>query len=584
MKGGWKSQPFIEAAIDSSAARSRAFKPAEPRSRSTPSGQPRVYGGPEDACPPIVKGDGRVMNRGGKVIVAAALLALVHPLAAHATPIVTVAQGALAGKPEGMVTAFLGIPYAAPPIGPNRWRPPLPAARWSGVRLANAYAASCTQALWPAVGPYTKEFLTTGPVSEDCLYLNVWRPAGRIKPAPVLLWIHGGGFVGGSGAAPHYDGARLAAKGVVVVTINYRLGVFGYLAHPALTAEDPRHTSGNYGLQDQIAALKWVKQNIARFGGDPSNVTVGGESGGAVSVNALIVSPDAVGLFAKGAAYSGTSMGFLAPRLVEAERYGVALARSLKAETASDLRAIPAERVLAAAGNPAPGPAGVPRFAFWPVVDNAVLPEDPNDGSSRPRSVVPLLTGYNTDENFIMSVKGPVDLELYAEAWFGDRAGRILALYPHATDLEARESAKILARDRYMTALVRWTDARTTRYGEVVFRYLYGHPTPVATGPSYGAFHTAGMPYLFGNLDTTSHPYTADDRTVSDVWQRGLLNFMKYGSPGKGNVTEWPQVTPGNLTVMKIGLKSELAPAVSNPARFAALSQFAAEGGVLMLF
>lgn len=510
------------------------------------------------------------------------------PLAAAASPqpssTVSLAQGQLSGVAEDASTAFLGIPYAAPPLGPNRWRAPQPAPSWTGVRPAQKVGASCVQDHWSPFGPYTQEFLEAGPSSEDCLFLNVWTPSLAARKLPVIVWIHGGGFVGGSGGMRLTDGANLAAKGVVVVTINYRLGVFGYLAHPGLTAEDPRHTSGDYGLEDQVAALRWVRDNITRFGGDAKNVTVAGESGGAVSVNSLLLSPEASGLFQRAVAVSGAGMGIPAPKLSQAEEYGQAVAKGLGAKDVAALRALPADRLLAGVIEPAPGPGGSPRFAFWPVVDGKILPEDPNHGSSRPRSVVPLMTGFNTDENSLVVATTTADFERYARAWFGAHADKIMALYPHATDDEAVASAHLLARDRYMTSLILWTDARATGSGQPIYRYLYDHPSPTAGGPSFGAFHTAGVPYIFGVLDPAARPYGPKDREVSAQLQGYLVNFMKRGDPNGGGLPAWPRMLPTRPTVMALGLRPGQRAAVSTPARFEALRTFAEAGGVLSLF
>lgn len=225
-----------------------------------------------------------------------------------------VQQGRVAGTKHGEVAAFLGVPFAAPPTGERRWKPPAPASSWNGVRKADALPASCQQGVTPnGFGPWTHEYVVTSAVSEDCLYLNVWTPAKTSgEKLPVLVWIHGGGFSGGSASVPIYDGSKLAAKGVVVIAINYRLGLYGFLAHPALTAESPAHASGNYGLLDQVAALQWIKANVAAFGGDPDRVTIAGQSAGAMSVHHLIASPLAKGLFAQAIAQSGSGTGVTA--------------------------------------------------------------------------------------------------------------------------------------------------------------------------------------------------------------------------------------------------------------------------------
>jgi para-nitrobenzyl esterase len=522
-----------------------------------------------------------------------AALATITSGAAGGTPLargqlVTVEQGRLAGTREGQVSAFLGIPYAAPPVGPNRWRAPQPPGAWKGIRQAQAFGASCFQPYpAPEFGPYTKEFVDTPPPSEDCLFLNLWTPTTSPRNLPVLVWIHGGGFIGGSGAVPIYDGANLAAKGAVVVTINYRVGPLGFLSHPALSAEDPHHSSGEYGLLDQIAALKWVERNIRRFGGDPANVTIAGQSAGAASVNDLIVSPLAKGLFRRAVAESGSGMGVESQTLSAAEREGVQFANYLGARSAADLRALPAEKIQSALYlpiGPTPPQPDLPKIRFRPPVDGYVLPQDGANGNSRPASAVPLITGFTRDENFAIDVKSPADLETEVRGRFGKHADRILALYPHANAEEAIASARLLARDRYMASLVLWTNRRATSSHQTIYRYRFDQPVPVASGPSFGAFHTAEVPYLFGVLDTRLRPYTAADRKVSAQVQGYWLHFMRSGDPNGAGLATWPNVTAGSRSVLAIQVRSNVEPAVSTEARFEALRAFVADGGSLSLF
>jgi para-nitrobenzyl esterase len=296
------------------------------------------------------------------VVVAAAR----PPAAALAT--VRVAGGQLAGAPsaDGTVVAFKGVPFAAPPIGDLRWRAPRPPAAWPGVRRADTFGANCLQNIVDARKPWTYEFMAHGATSEDCLYLNVWSPAkAAAERRPVYVYIHGGGNTEGSGSVPVYDGSGLAAKGLVVVTINYRLGAFGFLAHPDLTGEAPYHASGNYGLLDQIAAVKWVKDNIAGFGGDPSRITVAGQSAGAFGVRNLLVSPLAAGLFQRAIAESGVSLGgFGASRtLADGEQDGVRFARAKNAASIAELRALPAAQI-------ATPPVGGAPIRWGTIVDN----------------------------------------------------------------------------------------------------------------------------------------------------------------------------------------------------------------------
>ncbi|MBB5685679.1 carboxylesterase/lipase family protein [Sphingobium boeckii] len=529
----------------------------------------------------------RLSTSGKKTPVAAlaAIALLGSPnlvVAASETPVST-EQGKLAGNTRDGIDSYLGIPYAAPPVGANRWRSPQPATAWQGVKAAKTFGASCVQAPGAPGGAYTEEFVTPGPFAEDCLFLNIWTKKAAAARRPVLVWIHGGGFSIGSGAMPMFDGAALAAKGVVVVTLNYRLGPFGYLAHPGLSAEDPHHSSGTYGLQDQAAALRWVHRNITAFGGDPGNVTVMGESAGAISTNGLILSPLAAGLFHRAVVLSGSGMGFPAPNLRDAETFGASFAEKLGAPDVAALRALPAEKILAAVPWNQELPPAAITFPFWPVVDQWALPADPDLGSSRPRSPVPMMTGFNQDENFLIMVRTVADFESLVKGWFGSRADRILALYPHATDAEAAVSAKVLARDRYMTSLSRWTSARASSSDQIIYQYVYDHPSPTRAGPNFGSFHSAGISYFFGNLDPATRPFAAGDRTVSSQVQDDLIAFIKTGNPNRAGRPQWPRVNESKQ-VMAFGLKPGLRDAVSSPARLEALRDHARNGGRLSLF
>jgi para-nitrobenzyl esterase len=515
--------------------------------------------------------------------IAITLLQLTRPAVARTAATVAIEQGQIVGKASDATAAYLGIPYAAPPVERNRWRGPQPAEKWHGIRAAVSFEANCSQEPGRPYGPYAMDFMASGPSSEDCLFLNVWTPRASGKKLPVLVWIHGGGFSGGSGSLAIFNGSALASKGVVVVTINYRLGPFGYLAHPELSAEDPHHSSGTYGLQDQIAALKWVQRNIAQFGGDSRNVTVAGESAGAISTNGLILSPLAVSLFHRAVVISGAGMGFPAPGLREAEQKGVAFAASLGARDLVELRAVPADKILAAVARIPRDPAAL-TFPFWPVVDGWVLPGDPDAGASQPRSAVPVLTGFNADENFMMSVKTVADFHRYVKIWFGAHADRVLALYPHETDDQAVASSRVLARDRYMASQLLWVSARTRNSKQQIFQYFYDHPPPTASGPDYGSFHSAGVPYFFGNLDPSTRPYGPSDRFVSEQFQAYLLAFMKTGKPNIPGRPDWPVASSSSQQVMALGLKPGLRDAVSSPARLAALRSFVADGGRLSLF
>lgn len=513
------------------------------------------------------------------LLAAAAVLAFTSA-SAMAETVVTTTEGAVRGVKRGAAEAFLGMPYAAPPVGEARWREPQPVAAWRGTRDATAYGPACQQAIVSGWGPYSAEFVGGPPVSEDCLSLNLWKPAGMTKRLPVLVFIHGGGFGGGAGSLPIYDGAKLAARGAVVVTINYRVGVLGFLAHPALTAESPLGSSGNYGLLDQIAALQWVKANVARFGGDPANVTVSGESAGAASVSDLLVAPMAKGLFARAIAFSGASMAVDVPPLATNEAIGTDLAAKLQAPTLAALRGVSAEKLIEATRYVPGESAGPPRLVFVPNVDGKVVPFDPVRASGPVMSPVPLMTGYNSAEMIDASVQTPAQFEAAVRARYGEFADRLLALYPHASAAEAVASNALLARDRYMSGLMLWAKERTRSAAQPIFAYLYDHAyPPVRGGQSWGAFHSSHLPYVFGNIGLGDRTFGPADARVAKQWQDVLLVFMRNGTPGKG----WPRVGRTTTTVMGLGDRKALRPAVSTPARFEAFRAYAQNGGKLGL-
>lgn len=502
---------------------------------------------------------------------------------AQAGPVVRVSEGVLAGKTLRGIEAFLGVPYAAPPVGEQRWRAPKPASPWPGKHDATRYGATCAQGIAGAWGPYSAEFIAQPPVSEDCLTLNVWKPEKVKTKLPVFVFIHGGAFQGGAGSLPVYDGSALAARGAVVVTINYRVGVFGFFAHPSLTAEAAGGSSGNFGLQDQLAALHWIKANVARFGGDSANVTVGGESAGAASVNDLLISPKAKGLFARAVSFSGPSMAVDVGTLTDGERDGLALAERIGAKDLAALRSVPAER-LVEASLVAPVAGGGPPPLIWrPHVDGVLLPYDPIRPAGPLAVNVPLLGGYNAAEMIDPGVKTPEAFERSIRARYGSFADRLLSLYPHATADEAAQSNVLVARDRYLSGLLLWSRARTAASGQRVYAYLYDHPYPPVRGQmAYGAFHSSELPYVFGALGHGDREFTATDRAVSRQWQDHLLAFMRTGDPSlKGK--PWLRIGNASQQVTVIGDNPGPRNAVSSQARFAAFRAYAASGGNLGL-
>jgi para-nitrobenzyl esterase len=468
-------------------------------------------------------------------------MAIAPAVARAEQPIVQAPAGAVRGVASNGLEVFKGIPYAAPPVGQLRWKPPAAAPAWQGVRDATAFGPACQQPK-PRVGSiYASPLAAT---SEDCLSLNVWAPA-KVRKAPVLVWIHGGSLVSGSSSEGMYDGAALAERDVVVVSINYRLGVLGYLAHPELSAESPDHVSGNYGLLDQIAALRWVQRNIAAFGGDPANVTIAGESAGGLSVMYLMASPPARGLFAKAIAQSAYMIS--TPDLretrfghVPAEAVGVATAAKLGAKGIADLRAMDAETLATSAL--------IAGFATFGAVDGKILPGQLVDVFDRGEQArVPILAGFNSDEIRslrMLAPQPPADAATYEaqiRARYGDLADDYLKLYP-STDLA--ESVLLAPRD----ALYGWTSerlvAKQTAVGAPGYFYLFDHGYPAADAAGLHAFHASEIPYVFGTAKLTPPawpkvPETAVEAKLSAAMADYWTSFARDGVPRAAGQPEW---------------------------------------------
>ena len=401
---------------------------------------------------------------------------------AFAADHVKVSSGTLEGAgalPSG-VREFKGIPFADPPVGAQRWREPQPVKPWSGVRAATKFGPRCMQ-----LPVFSDMNFRSDGVSEDCLYLNVWTPAKSDGARlPVLVYFFGGGFIGGDGSEPRYEGASMAAKGIVAVSVNYRLGVFGFFAHPELTKESPHKASGNYALLDQHAALAWVKQNIAAFGGDPRQITIAGESAGSISVSAQMVSPLSRDLIAGAIGESGSIMGALsAVPLAQVEEQGVKFATSVNAANLAALRAIPAQQLLEAAGKP-----GMPRFS--PTVDGYFFPESPLAMFTAGKQAhVPLLAGWNSEEQSGRGVLGreaPTreNFEKAVTRLYPNDAKEVLAQYAPATDAEVMQAATDLAGDRFIAySTWKWIDTSAATGGKPVYRYYYSRPRPAMVAP-----------------------------------------------------------------------------------------------------
>jgi para-nitrobenzyl esterase len=457
---------------------------------------------------------------------------------------VKIDTGSIEGKASGPIRSFLGIPYAAPPVGELRWKPPAPAARWSRVRAATEFGSRCMQAR-----VYADMVFRDPGISEDCLFLNVWTPAKNAKAKlPVMVWIYGGGFMAGATSEPRQDGGVLARQGVVVVTMNYRLGIFGFFALTELATESDKKAAGNYGLLDQVAALEWVHRNIASFGGDPSNVTIFGESAGSFSVSALMASPVAKGLFHKaigesGAAFSSNALPF-DPMAVRSQRDSQFAASSLGTQTLRELRAMPAQKILDASVKKGDGE-GPPRFA--PDIDGYFLPASaPEIFAQGKQSDIPLLAGWNHDEGSYEAVQGQSPLETLkatATKEFGDKADEFLRLYAAGNDAQARRSLQDLAGDQFIACSTwRWLEAQTATGKQPAYRYRFDLGMPhAAVDPDLGAYHSAEIEYVFGMLDSKAGiPWRAEDRALSDQMQKYWTNFARSGNPNGPGLPPWP--------------------------------------------
>jgi len=475
-------------------------------------------------------------------------LVLGTPVFVAAAPSARVKNGMVEGIQDGELAVYLGIPFAAPPVGPLRWRPPEPAADWTGVRPAKEYAATPMQKLEAWEGPLH--------VSEDCLYLNVWSPARTSRDAlPVMVWIYGGGFSGGSTAIGQYHGEPLARHGVVVVSIAYRVGAFGFLALPELSSESPHQVSGNYGLLDQVAGLRWVQRNIATFGGDPRRVTIFGESAGGIAVNLLAASPLAHGLFQGAISESGGSLGPTRTppafgenmQLLSAgEKDGLDFERGLRVSSLSQLRQLSAQQILDASP-------GLGRF--WPVVDGWVVPGDLyrvyQEGRQNDTNI---LVGFNSDEGALFG--GPPSREAYVamvKSRFGQFADKILGQYPAEPD-SWRQSGMDLMRDAGF-GWNTWSWARLqARTGKGhAYMYYFNHVPPrspvLPWARAIGTVHSEEEPYVFGNFDQTLH-WTPEDLTLGQEVSTYWTNFAKYGTPDGNGLPDWPAFSDASPRVM----------------------------------
>ena len=453
-----------------------------------------------------------------------------------------IAGVSLAGSPG--VVVYKGISFAAPPVGALRWKTPQPVVPWEGVRDASAFGPVCQQSPYAAGSMYA---WTPEQVSEDCLSLNVWTtgkaPTDR---RPVLVWIHGGAMTRGAGSIAVYDGAALARKGVVVVTINYRLGPFGFLAHPGLTAESGHNSSGNYALLDQIAALRWVQRNIRVLGGDPSRVTIVGESAGSMSVAYLVASPLAKGLFHRAIGESGGGLGVMRT-LKEAEGAGAKWASSFTDASLGALRAKSAKEVLDAATS----------TGFPAIVDGWVLPQDVTTTFAKgAQNDVPTILGYNADEATALYPFVPTPAQAYIERIrprYGALMDDFLKIYPVRTDDDARAAHNASLRDSIFGWQMRsWAKAVTATGKSKVYSYYFTRIPPGLNSERYGAFHAAEIAHVFGNLQPP-RPWEDVDRALSAAMMSYWVNFATRGNPNGAGLPAWPAYEAARDTVLAFG-------------------------------
>jgi para-nitrobenzyl esterase len=448
----------------------------------------------------------------------------------------------------GDVHYFKGIPFAAPPVGALRWKAPQPATPWSGVKDCSQFGPSPMQDLPTPFAMWTEEYLIPKtPISEDCLYLNIWTAArGAKERRPVLVYIYGGAFGSGGGNVPIYDGEAVARKGVVYVTINYRVGIFGFFAYPELSRESGHHASGNYGLMDQIAALKWISENISAFGGDPANVTIAGQSAGSMSVNCLVASPLAKGLFVKAIGESGAIFSRDDVKLAAAEAEGVAIAQKLGVGRLDSLRAMPAEQLLK-----------MGQWSWRPVIDGYLLPEAVADIFLEKKSnPVALLTGWNEGEGFVFGQpKNAAAYKADVAKQYGADAGAVLQYYPADNDSVAGLSQIRLSRDEIFGRQNYVWGAIASAQGEKVWLYRFSRQPPTAPGGTkWGAFHTAEVPYAYDNLRFVKRPFEKADFGLSDAMSSYWVNFARTGDPNGAGLARWEAFDRGNGRIMVFGV------------------------------
>ncbi len=510
-----------------------------------------------------------------KVMLTVALFCLLILNTLAQSPQVKIENGIIEGIADSQagLELYLGVPFAKPPVGDLRWRAPQPLENWVGVRQTKAFGPSAKQ-----INIFGDMIYRSNGTSEDCLYLNVWTPAKKVtKGLPVLVYFYGGGFVAGDGSEPRYDGASTARRGVVVVTVNYRLSIFGFFAHPELSKEAPYKASGNYGLLDQHEALKWVQKNIAAFGGDPKRVTIAGESAGSISVSAQMASPLSRNLIAGAIGESGAGIKPTLPPipLAEAEQNGLEFAEKSGYRTLAQLRALSTDELFDVYSKSK-------RFGFPLVIDNYFFPGTITEiFNEKKQAHVPLLVGWNsaeidgmgfmqglpyTKENFVSKVK-----EVYPEEY--EEALKVL---PHSTVKEVEWSATNLASDRFIAySAWKWFDLHRKNSNQKVYRYLYSKLRPPRVGEAgtvttaIGAPHACEIEYCLGNLDLIKEfAWTKEDYKVSETMQNYFVNFIKTGDPNGNNLPEWPAAKPTDVNPPVMIFDVESKAVIKDDARY----------------
>jgi para-nitrobenzyl esterase len=490
------------------------------------------------------------MINGNKIILV--ILLFISTTAYSQSPEVKTENGVVSGYKSGDISVYKGIPFAEPPVGNLRWKAPQPPKNRTGVLKCDKFSASPMQSNPVPFRMWTEEFITPpGNLSEDCLYLNVWTPAKTEKEKlPVLVWIYGGGFSSGSAACAIYDGEELAKKGIIFVSINYRVGVFGFLAHPELSKESKNNVSGNYGLLDQVAALQWVKKNIAAFGGDPQKVTIAGQSAGSMSVSCLVSAPVAAGLFRGAIAHSGGILtNFEFKHLAEAEKDGVSFAESMKVSGISDLRKIPADKLVTAG------------MRFMPVMDGYILQNDLYASYKAGKfNDVPFIAGWVTGDGSLRGDQSvtPEEYKKQATEKYGKNSGEYLRIFPGNTKEQILSSMKEMVLMQF-AALPAHLWAGVTKNNAFIYQFTHV-PVDKPDFPNYGAFHTSDVPFALNTLHTWNRPWRNIDKEVEKTMSNYWVNFVKTGNPNGNGLTEWSAYNKTSGNVLEIGDNAKLSP------------------------